>query len=269
MSTARRIVRLQTVLALIVLIALAGPHLSPWGAQALDWDAPSVAPTWVHAHVFGTDTLGRDVWVRACEGLRVSLLIAVAATVLGLLIGGILGAMAGSLGGVWDVFVMRLVDVGYALPVVLVALLLTVVLGRGVGALLVAASTVGWLSTARMVRSETRRLALAPYVLAATVIGVPRAAIFLRHVLPNLIGPVLVHATLTVPSLVVLESFLSFLGLGVQEPAASLGNLLHDGAREMERAPWLLIAPALLLVWVVGTLTALGEAWRDRIAHAD
>jgi oligopeptide transport system permease protein len=269
MSTTARMARWQTVLALIVLIALVGPLLSPWSAQQIDWDAGAVAPTWVHGHVLGTDTLGRDVWVRTCEGLRVSLLIAVTATVLGLLMGGVLGALAGSFGGVWDALVMRAVDIGYALPVVLVALLLTVVLGRGVGALLVAASTVGWLSTARMVRAETRRLARAPYVLAATVIGVPQRTIFMRHVLPNLVGPVLVHATLTVPSLVVLESFLSFLGLGVQEPAASLGNLLHDGAREMERAPWLLMAPALLLVSVVATLTAWGEAWRDRIAHAD
>jgi oligopeptide transport system permease protein len=264
-----RIRRLQVFLALVCLLALWGPVVSPWSGAQLDWDAPAVAPTWMHGHLFGTDTLGRDVWVRTCEGLRVSLMIALTATVVGLVIGGVMGALAGSLGGVVDALVMRAVDVGYALPVVLLALLLSVVLGRGSGSLLVAASTVGWLSTARMVRAETRRLASAPYVLAATVMGVGRVRIFRRHVLPNLIGPVLVHATLTVPSLVVLESFLSFLGLGVQEPGASLGNLLHDGAREMERAPWLLVAPAVLLVTVVGTLTALGEAWRDRIAHAD
>jgi oligopeptide transport system permease protein len=120
-----------------------------------------------------------------------------------------------------------------------------------------------------MVRLETRRLQLAPFVRAAVVIGVPRMTIFWRHVLPNLAGPLLVQATLTVPSLVVLESFLSFLGLGVQEPAASLGNLLHDGARDMERAPWLLVAPAALLVGVLGCLTVLGEALRDRIAHEE
>jgi oligopeptide transport system permease protein len=265
----RRVHGLQTLLACLCLLALVGPLLSPWTGAQLDWDAPAVAPTVFHGHVFGTDTLGRDVWVRTCEGLRVSLLIALAATGIGLLIGGLSGALAGSVGGVVDALVMRAVDVGYALPVVLLALLLSVVLGRGTGSLVVAASTVGWLSTARMVRAETRRLASAPYVLAATVMGVGRVRIFTRHVLPNLLGPVLVQATLTVPSLVVLESFLSFLGLGVQEPGASLGNLLHDGAREMERAPWLLIAPAALLVTVVGTLTALGEAWRDRIAHAD
>ena len=215
----------------------------------------------------GTDTLGRDVAVRAFEGLAVSLGIALAATLLGVCVGGLTGALAGTLGGRVDAVLMRWVDVGYALPVVLLALLLSVVLGRGAGSLLVAAASVGWLSSARMVRLETRRLQLSPFVAAAKVIGVPRRTIFWRHVLPNLAGPLLVQATLTVPSLVVLESFLSFLGLGVQEPSASLGNLLHDGARDMERAPWLLLAPAGLLVVVLGALTVLGEALRDRMAH--
>ena len=267
-----RLLRIRLTLALFGLLlvaALVGPALSPWSVAALDWDHPAVAPTWQAGHWLGTDTLGRDVLVRSLAGLRVSLSIALLASAIGLLLGGATGALAGSVGGFVDGLLMRIVDVGYALPVVLVALLLTVVLGRGASTLLVAAGTVGWLSTARRVRAETQRLALAPYVLAARLIGVAPVRLFWRHVLPNLIGPVLVQATLTVPSLVVLESFLSFLGLGVQEPHASLGNLLHDGAREMERAPWLLLAPAVLLVSVVGALTVLGESVRDEIAHAD
>jgi len=258
--------RIQTALGLLLLLtawALVGPALSPWSAATLDWDHPAAAPTAVAQHWFGTDTLGRDVYVRCWLGLRVSLSIAVLAALGGLVIGTVTGAVAGSVGGAVDALLMRVVDVGYALPVVLLALLLSVVWGRGSGTLVIAAGTVGWLATARMVRSETRRLWHAPYVEAARLIGVAPVTLFLRHVWPNLMGPVLVHATLTVPSLVVLESFLSFLGLGVQEPAASLGNLLHDGAREMERAPWLLIAPAALLVVALSTLTVLGESLRD------
>jgi oligopeptide transport system permease protein len=269
MSSRRRVRDALLLLFVLVALALLGPVFSPWHAADIDWVHPAVAPTFERGHLLGTDTLGRDVWVRTLEGLRVSLVIAVLATLLGLLVGIATGALAGSVGGWTDAVLMRAVDVGYALPVVLLALLLTVVLGRGASSLLVAASAVGWLSSARMVRAETRRLAQAPYVLAASVMGVGKVRIFVRHVLPNLIGPVLVHATFTVPSLVVLESFLSFLGLGVQEPAASLGNLLHDGAREMERAPWLLVAPSCLLILILGALTVLGEALRDRIAHVD
>jgi oligopeptide transport system permease protein len=254
-------------LVMLALLAVVGPLSSPWSAAAIDWDHAAAAPTFVAQHWWGTDTLGRDVFVRSLLGLRVSLSIAVAAAFIGLLVGTVTGAVAGTVGGLTDGLLMRLVDIGYALPVVLVALLLGVVLGRGAGPLMMAAATVGWLGSARMVRAETRRLATAPYVLAARLIGVPRLRIFIRHIGPNLFGPVLVQATLTVPSLVVLESFLSFLGLGVQEPSASLGNLLHDGAREMERAPWLLIAPALLLVLSLATLTVLGERLRDRLAE--
>lgn len=257
------------VLGGLLVLATVGPLLSPWAPATLDWNHPSAAPGWTAAHWWGTDTLGRDVFVRSLLGLRLSLAIAVLATLVGLGVGTVTGAVAGSLGGVTDLVLMRLVDVGYTLPVVLVALLLSVVLGRGTGPLVVAAGTVGWLATARMVRAETRRLATAPYVVAAHLIGVPPVRVFYRHVLPNLFGPVLVHAALTVPSLVVLESFLSFLGLGVQEPSASLGNLLHDGAREMERTPWLLVAPAVLLVLALGALTVLGEALRDRLAGED
>jgi oligopeptide transport system permease protein len=266
MTADRRIRGALAVLTGLALLAVVGPLCSPWLPATLDWDHPASAPTLVAGHWFGTDTLGRDVWVRVWLGLRVSLGIALWAALVGLCIGTVTGAVAGSLGGWVDGFVMRLVDVGYAVPVVLLALLLSVVLGRGSGSLVISAATVGWLGTARMVRVQTQRLQHAPYVLAARVIGVHPARVFVRHVIPNLLGPVLVHATLTVPSLVVLESFLSFLGLGVQEPAASLGNLLHDGAREMERAPWLLLAPAALLVTALAALTVLGEGVRDRWA---
>ena len=267
MTSRARIRAAGVLLGVLTLLALFGPLLSPWGPATLDWDHPAAAPSAVAQHWFGTDTLGRDVFVRCWLGVRVSLSIAVLAAAAGLLIGTLTGALAGTLGGWVDALLMRLVDVGYALPVVLVALLLSVAWGRGTGTLVVAAGTVGWLATARMVRAETRRLRDAPYVEAARLIGVAPVTVFLRHVWPNLMGPVLVHATLTVPSLVVLESFLSFLGLGVQEPAASLGNLLHDGAREMERAPWLLVAPAALLVLALSALTVLGESLRDRYAR--
>ncbi|MBS0396290.1 MAG: ABC transporter permease, partial [Proteobacteria bacterium] len=219
------------VLALIVVLAVAGPWLSPWQVEQLDWQRMAVPPGLEGAHFLGTDRLGRDLYVRTLAGVRVSLAIAALATAVSLSVGVAYGALAGWAGGRVDALMMRLVDVLYSLPYVFFVILLTVVAGRHLTTVFLAIGAVGWLTVARVVRGETARLKHREFVEAAQVAGVGTARILARHVVPNLAGPVLVYATLTVPALIVLESFLSFLGLGVAEPAASLGNLLAQGAQ--------------------------------------
>ena len=253
------------VLALVLLLALAGPALSPWHVEQLDWLRMAAAPGADGAHWLGTDRLGRDLFVRTLAGVRVSLAIAGLATLVSLVLGVGYGAVAGYAGGRLDALMMRLVDVLYSLPYVFFVILLTVVLDRRPTTVFLAIGAVGWLTMARVVRGETRRLRQREFIEAAIATGVPAPAILWRHVLPNLAGPVVVYATLTVPGLIILESFLSFLGLGVQEPAASLGNLLAQGAQEMEVAPWMLLVPCGFLVATVLALAFLGEGLRDAL----
>lgn len=253
------------VLAAIVVLALLGPALSPWRADQLDWQRMAVPPGLDGAHWLGTDRLGRDLFVRALAGVRVSLAIAVLATLVSLAVGVGYGAVAGYAGGRIDALMMRAVDVLYSLPYVFFVILLTVVAGRAPTTVFLAIGAVGWLTMARVVRGETQRLREREFVEAAVVAGVPASRILWRHIVPNLAGPVLVYATLTVPGLIILESFLSFLGLGVEEPAASLGNLLGQGAQEMEAAPWMLLVPCAFLVAIVLALGFVGEGLRDAL----
>ncbi|MBS0374886.1 MAG: ABC transporter permease [Proteobacteria bacterium] len=257
------------VLALVAALALFGPAASPWRVDALDWQHLAVPPGLEAGHWLGTDRLGRDLWVRTLAGVRVSLAIALLATLVSLVLGVGYGAIAGYAGGRTDALMMRAVDVLYSLPYVFFVILLTVVLGRAPTTVFLAIGAVGWLTMARVVRGETRRLRSREFVEAAVAAGVPPGVVLARHVVPNLLGPVLVYATLTVPSLIVLESFLSFLGLGVAEPAASLGNLLAQGAQEMETAPWMLVVPGAFLVAIVLALGALGEGLRDALDPHD
>jgi oligopeptide transport system permease protein len=253
------------VLALVLAVALVGPALSPWHAEQLDWQRMAAAPGLEAAHWLGTDRLGRDLFVRTLMGVRVSLAIASLATLVSLVVGVGYGAIAGYAGGRVDALMMRVVDVLYALPYVFFVILLTVVFERRPTTVFLAIGAVGWLTMARVVRGETLRLRQREFIEAAVASGMPAAAILWRHVVPNLAGPVLVYATLTVPALIILESFLSFLGLGVAEPAASLGNLLAQGAQDMEAAPWLLLVPCAFLVATVLALGFLGEGLRDAL----
>jgi oligopeptide transport system permease protein len=250
-------------LGVVGLVALLGPALSPWRVDALDWEHLASAPTLAARHWLGTDRLGRDLYARTLAGLRISLGIGLAATLVSLVIGVGWGALAGAVGGRVGGLMMRLVDVLYSLPYVFFVILLTVTLGRGAVTLFVAIGAVGWLTMARVVCAATEALYAREFVVAARALGVPRRRVLLRHVLPNLAGVVLVYATLTVPGVILLESFLSFLGLGVQEPAASLGNLMAQGAAEMESAPWMLLEPCAAMVLVVLALGTLGDALRD------
>jgi oligopeptide transport system permease protein len=252
------------VLAGLALFAVLGPWLSPWDFDSLDWRHLAQPPGRGAAHWFGTDRLGRDLYVRTLYAVRLSLLISVLASAVSLVIGVGWGAVAGLAGGRTDGWMMRFVDVLYSLPYLFVVIIFTTVFERGsLPVLLVALGAVGWLTTARIVRAQTLALRRREFMEAARATGLAPAAILTRHVLPNVLGPVLVYATLLIPQMILFESFLSFLGLGVQEPHASLGNLIYVGAQEMESAPWMLLVPSLWLVLLLLCLNLLGDGLRD------
>ena len=250
-------------LALVVLLAIVGPMIAPWEHDQIDWDHIGESPS--PQHWFGTDTAGRDLFVRTLTGARVSLGVAVLATLVTLVIGVPWGAVAGYVGGRLDLAMMRFVDVLYALPFVFVVILLVVVFGRNLYLLFVALGALSWLDLARIVRGQTLALRHETFVAAAQCQGAPPAYVIRRHIVPNLTGPALVYATLTVPGVMLAESFLSFLGLGVQEPDTSWGVLISEGAREMESSPWLLVFPATFLAVTLCSLNVLGEALRDAL----
>ena len=247
----------------IVLYVLLVPMFSAWPADAVDWDALETPPG--SAHWFGTDLGGRDLLTRIAQGGRLSLGIAVMATVISVCIGVPYGALAGYLGGRTDQLMMRFVDTLYALPFILVVILLVVVVGRNTWLLFAGLGAVYWLDIARIVRGQTLGVRNAQFVSAARVMGASTRWIVIRHVLPNVIGPALVYATLTIPGIILAESFLSFLGLGVQEPDASWGVLIADGAANMESASWTLVFPAGFLAVTVWTLNMLGDRLRDAL----
>jgi oligopeptide transport system permease protein len=259
----------SVILAALALLALIGPLLSPHSLDAPDWTSMAVPPTLEGAHWFGTDRLGRDLWVRTWQGTRVSLLIGLLASAVSLVIGVTWGALAGYFGGRVDAVMMRFVDVLYSLPYVFFVILLMVLFGRNFVLLFVAIGAVGWLTMARIVRGQTLALRRRAFVEAAVVMGVPTRRIVTRHIVPNVLGPVVVYATLTIPQMILFESFLSFLGLGVQEPLASLGNLIAAGAGEMETAPWMLMLPAGVLVLLLGCCNLLGDGLRDALDPTD
>jgi oligopeptide transport system permease protein len=258
------------LLVLISLLAILGPLVSPYAVDSLDWQHLALAPGATASHWFGTDRLGRDLFVRTLHGVRISLVISLLASAVSLVIGVIWGAVAGYVGGRTDSWMMRFVDVLYSLPYLFIVIILTTLFTRGsVAVLLVAIGAVGWLTTARIVRGQTLSLKRREFVEAARATGVGTAGIIFRHIVPNLIGPVAVYATLTIPQMITFESFLSFLGLGVQEPLASLGSLINDGAQEMQSAPWMLLVPAAFLVSLLLCFNLVGDGLRDALDPRD
>jgi oligopeptide transport system permease protein len=254
------------LLVAVAALALLAPLVSPWGYDSLDWRHLAQPPGITAAHWFGTDRLGRDLFVRTLHGVRLSLLISVLASAVSIGIGVTWGAFAGFAGGRTDEWMMRCVDVLYSLPYLFIVIILSTLLGRGsIAVLLLAIGAVGWLTTARIVHGQTLALKRREFIEAAHATGVGTAAILLHHVVPNLAGTIAVYATLTVPQMILFESFLSFLGLGVQEPHASLGNLINAGAQEMESAPWMLLTPAAFLVLLLMCLNLLGDGLRDAL----
>ena len=257
------------VLIVIALSALAVPVLSVHDRDEIFWDLIAVPPQLADWHPFGTDSNGRDLFVRTLHGARISLLVGIVATLVSLMIGVSYGAVAGYLGGRIDAVMMRLVDILYALPFLFFVIILMVVFGRSIVLIFVALGAVEWLDMARIVRGQTLSLKRREFIEAARALGVPGLTIVRRHVVPNLLGPVVVYATLTVPRIILFESFLSFLGLGVQEPMASWGVLISEGAKAIDTAPWLLLCPAGCLAATLLALNFIGDGIRDALDPRD
>jgi oligopeptide transport system permease protein len=251
------------ILAVIALLALLAPLLSAYDFDAVDFDAISAPPD--AAHWFGTDDLGRDLFARTLYGGRISLMVGLVATSVSLLLGVTYGAIAGYAGGAVDSAMMRLVEILYSVPFIFLVILLMVLFERSILLIFIAIGAVEWLDMARIVRGQAMALKRREFVEAARSLGVHGWTMIRRHIIPNTLGPVVVYATLTVPRVILIESFLSFLGLGVQEPMTSWGVLISDGARLMETQPWMLIFPAGFLAATLFAFNFLGDGLRDAL----
>jgi oligopeptide transport system permease protein len=253
----------STLLFVFALFAGLGPLISPHQYMSTDFANSFASPSIADFHIFGTDELGRDLFVRTLMGARITLFVAVVASIVSLGIGVIYGAVAGYVGGKVDALMMRAVDALYALPFIFFVILLMVVFERNFLLIFVAIGAVNWLDMARIVRGQTLSMKQRQFVDAARLIGVSTPGIIFRHITPNLFGVVIVYLTLTIPQAILVESFVSFLGLGVQEPQTSLGALVNDGVSQMEAAPWLLIIPATVLALLLLSFNFLGDGLRD------
>ena len=258
----------MATLALLALAAVIGPHLAPFAYDEVRKDDVWLPPL-TGGHLLGADALGRDLLARLLMGLRVSLAIGLVATAVSLMIGVAWGATAGFVGGRTDETMMRVVDVLYSLPFIFFVILLMVTFGSNLILMFLAIGAVEWLTMSRIVRGQTLTLKQKEFVEAARAAGLSNGAIIARHIVPNLLGPVVVYVTLTIPAVILAESFLSFLGLGVQPPMASLGGLIADGAQQMEIAPWLLIFPSAAMILTLLSFNFIGDGLRDAIDPKD
>ena len=250
-------------LILIVLASFIGPFFLKLSYETQNLQLGAVPPG--VRHWLGTDTLGRDLFVRILYGGRVSMSVGFCATAVALTIGVFYGAISGFLGGKIDMLMMRIVDIIFALPFTVFVILLMVFFGRKFVLLFVAIGAVQWLTMARIVRGQVLSLRHQEFIEAAEALGLSKPRIILRHMIPNALGPIIVYATLTVPAVMLLEAFLSFLGLGVQPPMSSWGVLIKEGAEVMEELPWLLIFPGLVLAITLFSLNFLGDGLRDAL----
>ena len=248
---------------LLVVVAIITPFIAPYDYAYQDLALGASAPS--SDHLLGTDTLGRDLLTRMMYGSRISLMVGFLATSVALIIGVIWGTIAGFSGGKTDAIMMRIVDTLYGIPFIILIILLMVIFGRNLILLFLAIGAVEWLTMARIVRSQVLNLSKQEFILAAEAMGVSKLNIIFRHLIPNAMGPVIVYATLTVPQIMLLESFLSFLGLGVQPPLSSWGLLIRDGAVSMEEYWWLLIFPSLAFSLTLFSLNFIGDGLRDAI----
>jgi oligopeptide transport system permease protein len=253
------------LLAALALLALVGPWLSHHAPEHPDWNALSAAPSFAHGHWLGTDAIGRDTFVRALYGLRLSLLLGFGATAIALVIGLAYGASAGYLGGRSERLMMRGLDVLSALPFLLIVILLLTLFERSLPLLLVAIGGYVWIDLARVMRAEAARLREQSFVLAARAAGATTLQILRWHIVPNLLGLALVYASLLAAQAILVESFLGFLGLSIDQPSAGLGTLLQEGTQELDSAPWTLLVPAAFLVVTLACFQQLGDALRDML----
>ncbi|HEY0863505.1 MAG TPA: ABC transporter permease [Lacunisphaera sp.] len=251
------------MLLVLTVLCVAGPWFLRATYQEQNLDLGATPPS--AAHWLGTDTLGRDLLVRLLYGGRISIGVGLCATLVALTIGVVYGAVAGYVGGKADAVMMRLVDIIYALPFTIFVILLMVFFGRNIILLFVAIGAVEWLTMARIVRSQIMALKKMEFIEAARALGYGHRRIIFRHLLPNALGPIIVYATLTIPAVMLLEAFLSFLGLGVQPPMSSWGTLIKDGAEKMEEFWWLLVFPGGIFSLTLFSLNFLGDGLRDAL----
>jgi oligopeptide transport system permease protein len=252
-----------SILIILILCAIAAPWIAPYPYAYQDLDLGAAPPS--AQHILGTDILGRDLFSRILYGARVSLLVGFVATGVALVIGVSWGIVAGFFGGTIDSVMMRIVDILYGLPFIIFVILLMVIFGSNLWLLFGAIGAVEWLTMSRIVRGQVIGLKNQEFVLAAKAMGVSNFSMFRRHLLPNILGPIAVYATLTIPQVMLLESFLSFLGLGIQPPMSSWGTLIKDGVESMEEYSWLLVYPGITFTVTLFALNFFGDGLRDAL----
>ncbi len=257
------------IICIIVLFVLFGQNLSQFAYEDTDWDLMQVAPSFETGHYFGTDDLGRDIFVRTLQGGKISLMVGLMGAFVAVLIGVLYGATAGFIGGRLDGFMMRIVDILASFPFMFFIILLVTFFGRNIGFIFVAIGMVSWLDVARIVRGQTLSLKEKEFIEAAIVSGTSNLKIVQKHIIPNVIGIVIVYATLLIPNMIIFESFLSFLGLGVQEPDTSWGALVNEGSKVMDIAVWQLAFPGLFLIITLFCFNFIGDGLRDALDPKD
>ncbi len=253
------------ILSSIALLSIFGPYFLKYDFYETDWNSIYLPPDFSSGHYFGTDGNGRDLLVRILYGGRLSLTIGIIATLVSVFIGVTYGTIAGFFGGRLDAIMMRVVEILYAMPYLIFVIILMVIFGRNIYLLFLAIGAVEWLTMARIVRGQTISIKEKEFIEASKSLGQSSAFIIIKHIIPNLAGTVIVYITLMVPSVIILESFLSFLGLGVQEPLTSWGVLISEGSRDMETAWWLLIFPGIFMVLTLASLNFIGDGLRDAL----
>ena len=251
------------ILVSLIILAILAPVISPYPYDYQNLELGASAPS--RAHLLGTDTLGRDLLSRLLYGSRVSLMVGFVATAVALVIGVTWGIVSGYYGGKVDAVMMRIVDILYGLPFIIFIILLMVVFGRNIWLLFGAIGAVEWLTMARIIRGQVLSIKNQEYVLSAKAMGVSNFYMFRRHIFPNVLGPIAVYATLTIPQVMLLEAFLSFLGLGIQPPMSSWGTLIRYGVESMEEYWWLLVFPGITFTITLFSLNFFGDGLRDAL----